>query len=103
MIASNGEKFHKYWKDVSVNHFFCKSGGGKWIASNGESFHYITTPQNPTFFINKDVTNFNAEITKVELNWHTSDGPANLTKGEELTYPVYLYGNFFYPVSMKGL
>lgn len=93
-MASNGEKFYKYWEDVSVNHFLGKSGGGKWIASNGESFQFHYTPQNPTFFINKDVTNFNAEITKEELHWHTFDGPAHLAKGEELTSPVHLYVNF---------
>lgn len=93
-MASNGEKYERYWEDVSINHVFGKFLGGKWIASNGESFSYYSSPKNPTFFINKDVTNFDAEIAKEELHWHTPDGPANLIKGEELTYPVYLYGNF---------
>lgn len=89
---ANGEKYQRYLEEVSINHIFSKYIEIKWIASNGDYFHYI--PKNPTFFINKDVTNFDAEIIKEELHWHTPDGPANLTKGEELTYPVYLYGNF---------
>lgn len=100
-MASNGEEYYKYIEDVSKNHVFSKNNEIKWTASNGESFHYF--PINPTFFINEDATNFDAEIAKVELHWHTQDGSAELTKEEELTYPVKLFVDFTVSGTHEGI
>lgn len=57
-----------------------------------------------TFFFNKEVTNFDAEITKKELHWFTQDGPGfppddpGYTDGSAVfqnpTFPIKLYVNF---------
>lgn len=93
-IASSGEVFFEYIEDISKGHVFDKYVEISWLASSGEYFQYTNRPNNPTFFINEDATNFDAEITKAELHWHTQDGPAELTKEEELTYPVKLFVDF---------
>lgn len=101
--ASSGETFYKFFEDVSINHIFSINRRIKWVASNGEIFSYIFKPKNPYFYINKDVTNFDAIITKEELHWHSPDGPANLNEGEEFTYPVYLYVDFYVSGVHEGI
>lgn len=93
-VSTSGEIFYHFFQDESVNHVFSKCLETKDVASSGEVFYWISKPKNPSFFINKDVTNFDANITKVELHWNTPDGPANLAEEEDLTYPVYLYPHF---------
>lgn len=92
-MASNGEKFYKYIEIHSIDHVFEYGFNIVWIASNGEKFQY-TTLKNPYFFINKDATNFDVEITKEELHWRTPNGPAELPKGEALADKEILYGDF---------
>ena len=94
-MASNGEKFEKYMEIHSIDHVFKYSFNIVWLASNGEKFQCSTLKNiHPYFFINKDATNFDANITKEELHWRTPDGPADLPKEETLADTEYLYVDF---------
>ena len=93
-LASNGEKFQHAVSIQSDNHIF-RIGSITWTASNGEKFQFNKlSDMVPTFYINREATNFDADITSTELHWFKPNGPAVPSQDDYLSDEALLYGDF---------